>query len=163
MPDDREKLKTYQMGGFVVQSYLNETTTWRLFKHMQDKKIIGRTRPPRKGFLGMVNKLLWEKKFSFQGKRYVAQGGGEKIAIYEDLSAEDERDQAVAYRECASCGLSHPETDLQPTDQGFMCQPCFDVWFPPCSRCGERVQLPEGVDPDDGPFLCETCAEQKES
>jgi hypothetical protein len=55
--------------------------------------------------------------------------------------------------------VPHLPEDLTRTEEGPICRPCLDAWFPPCPQCGRRVELPEGREPGDGPFLCDECRE----
>lgn len=156
------KMNLYYFDDFEVQSYLDEETTRWLYAHVQSKGILGRTLPPRKGFFGMVKKLLWEKKFSFEGKRYIIQGGGKKLAIFESVSVKAQIDAKQEYYRCSICLMRHPDSDLIRTDEGLFCEPCYDATFPLCAGCGQRLELPEGTESDDGPFYCEDCLSKGE-
>lgn len=153
-------LHIYEFDGFIVQSYLDEYLTRMLFEYVLGNGLMGRTAPPRKGRTGMAGKLLWEKKFTFNGQGYILQGGGKKLAFFEDISVDDQIKAKENYRRCVICEMRHPESDLVETDEGPFCQPCYEVWHPPCPECGKRVALDEDIEPDDGPFLCEDCAEK---
>jgi len=154
-------INTYQFGDFTVQSYFDEMTTRRLFDYALSNKLLGRISPPRKAFLGMAQKLLWEKRFTFEEQRYLISGGGKQLAIYLDEPEPEESGEDDAGRACIVCLTHHPPEDLTDTEDGPMCLPCFAVRFPPCAVCGERLRLPDGVDPDNGPFTCDRCAAGK--
>ena len=160
------EINTYEFEDFEVQSYFDESFARRLFEFVRLNKLMGRTAPPRKGFLGMVNKLLWEKTFTFEGKSYLMQGGGKRIAFFEaipedEVMENDEADENVESGQCVICRLLHPDSDLVGSDKGLICKPCYDAWFPPCRVCGRRIELPEGAEPDEGPFICEQCWEEE--
>ena len=90
MSKSSTRLNSYRFDDFTVQSYFDEATTRRLFEYILENRIMGRTAPPRKGYAGMVKKLLWEKKFTFEGKRYVIQGGGKNLGIFENIPVKDQ-------------------------------------------------------------------------
>lgn len=152
-----DQLNVYHFDDFEVQSYLDEQTTRMLYAYVQRKGILGRTVPPRRGFIGMDRKLLWEKKFSYKGKRFILQGGGKRIAIFESIPVKTQIEAKQDYRRCSICGMRHPDSDLVETEDGVLCAPCYDALFPTCAGCGQRLHLPEGTEPDDGPFYCEDC------
>ena len=156
--NEPESLKSYQFDELTVQSYFDEQTTRRLYDYVRANGKLGRTRPPRRGFTGMFEKLLWEKKFSYEGISHIVQGGGEQIAIFEAVPVKLQKEAKADYRRCVICEMRHPESDLVESDQGPMCEACYEVWFPACTGCGLRVPLPEGAEPGDD-ILCEDCLE----
>ena len=161
MDPNTPELTTYRLDGLDVQSYWDESTTRKLYEFIRAKGIMGRTAPPRRGFVGMDKKLLWKKRFTYGGKRYVVQGGGPSIGIFDDIAPRDQASARKAYRRCVICNMNHPESDLVDSLKGAMCRPCFEVANPPCEQCGEPTALPDGAEPDDGPFWCDRCLEQR--
>ena len=162
MVDNQSQLNVYEFHGFEVQSYFGELKTRQIFEYVIANKIMGRTGPPRKGFLGMVGKLLWEKKFSFKGEKYVIQGGGKKVAVFEAVPVDEQKEAKKVYRRCNICQVRHPESDLRESKDGPMCIYCYEALFPPCAGCGCPLELPEDLDPDDGPFYCDNCLDKEE-
>jgi hypothetical protein len=152
-----ENLNEYEIAGFTVQSYLDEETTSAIFMHALEKGKLGRTTLPRRAFPGLDKKLLWERKFWFKHRRYLIKGGGKKIAIFEHSTAREQIAAKQDYRRCTICRMRHPDSDLHETEQGPMCEPCYDALHPRCAECGVRLDLPEDLDPEDGPFYCEEC------
>ena len=150
-------LNTYQIAGLEVQSYFDERTTWELYNFARDHKLLGRNAPPGKGFLGMVNRLIWEKRFTMNDRRYVVIGGGGRIAFFEDVLTEKEEENGVHYGACAICETTCPAGELIASAKGLLCAPCYEVWFPRCEKCGERMQVPDDADPDDLDSLCDQC------
>lgn len=155
-------INIYHFGDFIVQSYFDEATTRRLFDFALRNKLLGRINPPRKAFLGMAEKLLWEKRFTFEGQPYLIKGGGKELALFEDDPHQETSAETETGKTCIFCLSRHPAEDLVETEDGAVCLPCYDVRFPPCEICGERIRLPEDVDPDDGPFTCDKCAGKRE-
>ena len=150
----KEKLHSYQFDEFTVQSYFDEEKTRRLYAYIRLNKLIGRVAPPRRAFIGLAERLLWEKKFTFENQQYIVQGGGRQLAIFDLIpdTKEGQEDQP-----CIICQIYHPADEMVETDDGKVCQPCYEVWFPPCVGCGKRLELSEDDDPEDGPFYCEEC------
>ena len=155
-----DEINTYYFEDFKVQSYMDERTARRLFEHIRLNKIMGRTAPPRKGFLRAIDQMLWSRDFEFEGQQYEVKGGGKELIISPKMDDEEIDRVGESYRECVICGLGHPDQDLMKTAQGLMCRPCHEARFPVCSKCGRAVELEEDQVPAEDPFICEDCCDR---
>ena len=152
-----DRLRVYPIGDLRVQSYLDEHTTRRVFEFMRANGLIGRVRPPRKGALRMMDRMLWRREFEFEGTRYVAEGGGTEIAIFEKVDDQEVAAAEKKYRTCVFCALGHPESDLVESPRGPACRACHAVRYPVCVRCGRKFDFADDEDPPVLPFVCDDC------
>jgi len=155
------ELNTYFFDDLEVQSYFDEDLTRRLYQRAREKGKLGRTSMPRRVTAKTVDHLLWEKKFRYEGKGYIVQGGGKRIAFFENIPVYLQKEAKQDYQRCLICNMRHPGSDLVETEEGPYCQPCYDACFPKCKYCDTRLELPEGTDPGDGPFICQDCQDNE--